>query len=282
MNTTNIYKQICSLEEKIEQKSLLLKDLRQISEDAMHWMGETCGSLHHSAEHLFLAAQKAEQELIDQDLTLLEKGALLRAKAQQLWLTKDRMNPEEAAEAIVELTHQFDALKKGNPSTLVAQKEFNELEATIEDLQFEFVYPIVAELRPEGASFAANLMAALEALDQEGPARCLERFNEAQREEIGRYLGSIASGVSAEGLSHALESYLTSLHQQVLIARFSFLGATEEAAELLNQLPEEIRTEVDQLVSQEAEALERHAEEFQQETLMASALLRSLERRLGL
>lgn len=106
-------------------------------------------------------------------------------------------------------------------------------------------------------------------------------FNEDQKKEIFRELGD-ASCVSPEGIAHAIRSYLASLHTQVEVAKAFYFGRLEDALEKLLDLPDDVRRTIDDLIwiASGEKPIDPMLAESQ--GLIASAVICSLEQRMGL
>jgi hypothetical protein len=82
--------------------------------------------------------------------------------------------------------------------------------------------------------------------------------------------------MSPEGLSHAMTNYVASLEHQAETAKAFFIGSLTEGLAKLNQLPDEIRTQIEQLVWQITGG------ENPTPDIIAAAILHSLEGRMGI
>jgi hypothetical protein len=116
---------------------------------------------------------------------------------------------------------------------------------------------------------------------REGEVGELDELNETQRKEVFRQVGN-PKGLSPEGLSHAMESYVSALRHQADVARAFYFGHLQEGVEGLTNLPEDIRTQIDQLIWEAAggEAIDPTLTESQ--NLIASAIMHSVEMRMGI
>lgn len=88
--------------------------------------------------------------------------------------------------------------------------------------------------------------------------------------------------MSPEGISYAMDQYLEALRHQVNIAKAFYLGKVAEGMQGLFELPEDVRTKIDQLIWEAAggEAIDP-TEEASREVI-SEAILYSVEERMGM
>jgi len=109
----------------------------------------------------------------------------------------------------------------------------------------------------------------------------LQDLNEIQRKEVMRQVGN-PQGISPEGLEHAIEQYIESLQSQARTAQAFFFGRLEEGFESLYELPDDVRIQIDQLIWEAAGGEAIDPTEQKSQSLIASAILHSLEQRMGM
>jgi hypothetical protein len=88
--------------------------------------------------------------------------------------------------------------------------------------------------------------------------------------------------MSPEGAVYAIEEYLTALQKQVEIAQAFFYGKIGEGVEGLLSLPEDVRLKIDQLIWDAAGGEAIDPTEEASGKLISSAILFSLEERMGM
>jgi len=88
--------------------------------------------------------------------------------------------------------------------------------------------------------------------------------------------------MSPEIISHAMKQYLVALDDQVNVAKAFFFGHLEEGLEGLWNLPEDVRLKVDQLIWEASGGSSIDPTERASQTLIAAAIMRSVEERMGL
>ena len=88
--------------------------------------------------------------------------------------------------------------------------------------------------------------------------------------------------MSPEGLAHAMESYIEALQHQVAVAESFFFGRLGEGIEGLMRLPEDIRLRIEQLIWSESGGAAIDPIEKESQSLIAAAIMRSLEERMGM
>lgn len=87
--------------------------------------------------------------------------------------------------------------------------------------------------------------------------------------------------MSPEGLAYAMDEYVKSLKHQILVAEAFFFGRIQEAMQKIQDLPEDTLARIDQLVFDvsRGESLDPTDKESRQ--IVASAIMHSLEERMG-
>lgn len=106
-------------------------------------------------------------------------------------------------------------------------------------------------------------------------------LNETQKGEVMRHIGN-PKGISEEGIDYAIGQYLASLQEQVRAAKEIFFGRLEEGLKRFLQLPEDVCSQIDQLVWDAAKGQPIDATEPASQSLIAGAILHSLEHRMGM
>lgn len=161
--------------------------------------------------------------------------------------------------------------------------EQKRLEKVSQRLHFAFVFPLQKELE-KGDKQAPTFRDAIfrmkkEALQNES-LEPFYRLSKTQQEEVLRK--SLGGKMSPEGLSHAFESYIETLQYQASVAKSFFFGRYQEGMGGLLTLPQDVRSRVDQIVWEmnRGEALD--VTEKDSQLLVAGALMRSIEERMGM
>jgi hypothetical protein len=116
---------------------------------------------------------------------------------------------------------------------------------------------------------------------REGESRGLSELNATQQGEVMRQVGDSKS-VSPEGLAHAMESYVTALQHQVEVAKAFYLGRLQQGVEGLAGLPEDIQTQIDQLIWEAAGGEPIDPMLLDAQNLIAGAVMHSVEMRMGM
>ncbi|MES2273136.1 MAG: hypothetical protein V4487_02970 [Chlamydiota bacterium] len=88
--------------------------------------------------------------------------------------------------------------------------------------------------------------------------------------------------MSPEVLAHALDDYINALQHQVRVAEAFFFGRLVEGMEGLLLLPEAERLKIDQLIWTAAGGEAIDPTEDRSSVLIAGAIMRSLEERMGI
>ena len=88
--------------------------------------------------------------------------------------------------------------------------------------------------------------------------------------------------MSPEILSHAMKKYVEALRHQVAIAEAFFFGRIAEGMEGLLSLPAEVRIKIDQLIWDAAGGLTIDPTERESQSLIAAAIMHSVEERMGM
>lgn len=88
--------------------------------------------------------------------------------------------------------------------------------------------------------------------------------------------------MSPEGLSHAMKQYVHALQHQVAVAEAFFFGRLAEGMDGLLQLPADIRLKIDQLIWDAAGGAALDPTEKESQSLIAAAIMHSVEERMGL
>jgi len=130
-------------------------------------------------------------------------------------------------------------------------------------------------------TFAEIIQDYAERTRREGKSVGLDELNATQQAEILRQLGS-PNKVSPEGLAHAMESYVSALQHQADVAKAFFLGDLERGVDGLIGLPEDIRTQIDQLIWEASGGEPIDPTLVDSHHLIASAIMHSLEMRMGM
>lgn len=88
--------------------------------------------------------------------------------------------------------------------------------------------------------------------------------------------------MSPEGLAHAMTEYVKMLEHQTETAQSFFLGHLAQGMEGLLSLPEDVRLRIDQWIWDAAGGVAIDPTEKSSQSLIAAAILRSLEERMGM
>lgn len=88
--------------------------------------------------------------------------------------------------------------------------------------------------------------------------------------------------MSPEGLSHAMKEYVQALQHQVAIAEAFFFGRLVEGMEGLVNLPEDVRLKIDQFIWDAAGGTALDPTQKESHSLIAAAIIRSVEERMGM
>ncbi len=88
--------------------------------------------------------------------------------------------------------------------------------------------------------------------------------------------------MSPEVLAHAMKEYVEALKHQVAIAEAFFFGRLVEGMEGLMDLPEDVRLKIDQLIWDAAGGAALDPTQKESQSLIAAAILRSVEERMGM
>ncbi len=88
--------------------------------------------------------------------------------------------------------------------------------------------------------------------------------------------------MSPEILAHAMKQYVDALRHQVAIAEAFFFGRLAEGMEGLLHLPEDIRLKIDQLIWDAAGGCALDPTEKESQSLIAAAIMHSVEERMGI
>jgi len=88
--------------------------------------------------------------------------------------------------------------------------------------------------------------------------------------------------MSPEGVSHSMLQYVEMLEHQIETAKAFFLGSTTKGIQELLKLPEDVRSRIDQWIWRAAEGASLDPNNKQAQELIAAAILRSLEERMGM
>lgn len=88
--------------------------------------------------------------------------------------------------------------------------------------------------------------------------------------------------MSPEGAAHAIKEYIQTLDHQARVAKAFFFGRFEQGMEGLLKLPLEVQAAVDALLLQKTGGEPLNIADEEAQILVAAALMRSLEERMGL
>lgn len=88
--------------------------------------------------------------------------------------------------------------------------------------------------------------------------------------------------MSPEVLAHAMKEYVQALKHQVAVAESFFFGRLLEGMDGLLQLPEDIRVRIDQLIWDASGGAAIDPTEKESQSLIAAAIMHSVEERMGL
>ncbi len=88
--------------------------------------------------------------------------------------------------------------------------------------------------------------------------------------------------MSPEGLSYGMKEYVRALRHQVEVAEAFFFGRLTEGMEGLLLLPEDVRLRIDQWIWDGAGGVALDPTEKGAQQLIAAAIMRVLEERMGM
>jgi hypothetical protein len=88
--------------------------------------------------------------------------------------------------------------------------------------------------------------------------------------------------MSPEGLAHAMTKYIEMLEHQTETAKSFFLGLLAQGMEGLLALPEDVQLRIDQWLWDAAGGFAIDPTEKESQKLIAAAIMRSLEERMGM
>lgn len=207
-------------------------------------------------------------------ITPLNEAKYLAKEIQKNWHSWEL---ETLAEKIIGLEDKV-ALLKGLSTQ---DKKMIEL---ANRLHFLFVHPLGVEferkrdsLMPE--SFAQSIRGLAREIADQNSLEPFKGLEESQKNEILRFVGS---GASPEGIAHAMEEYIQSLEQQMNVAEDFFFGRLGLAMEGFIKLPEDVRLKIDQIIWNTAGGNPIDPTEKESQSLIAAAIMRSLEQRMGM
>lgn len=87
--------------------------------------------------------------------------------------------------------------------------------------------------------------------------------------------------MSPEGMSHAMKEYVAALEHQIEVAKAFFFGRLQEGMKGLMELPDDVRLNIDQLIWIAAGGASIDPTEKESQSLIAAAIMRSVEERMG-
>ena len=144
----------------------------------------------------------------------------------------------------------------------------------VEKMVFAFHYPVIEELdTSEEYSFASGMQLQQYQWQPDG-------LNDVQIQEVMRQIGN-PKGISAEGVSYAIEQYMASLELQAEIARDVYFGRLQEGLDKLGLLPEDVRDQIDKLVWDAFGGEMVVFELGDAQKILAQAIADSLQMRMG-
>jgi hypothetical protein len=129
-------------------------------------------------------------------------------------------------------------------------------------------------------TFAENIYE-YAARTREGEMVGLGELNKTQQGEVMRQVGD-SKNVSPEGLAHAMESYVTALQHQVEVAKAFYLGRLQQGVEGLASLPDDVQTQIDQLIWESSGGEPIDPTLVDAQNLIAGAVMHSVEMRMGM
>jgi hypothetical protein len=88
--------------------------------------------------------------------------------------------------------------------------------------------------------------------------------------------------MSPEGLAYAMKEYVDALKHQVTVARSFFFGHLQSAMQGLLELPEDVQLRIDQLIWDASKGAAIDITEKESQSLVAAAIMRALEERMGM
>ena len=88
--------------------------------------------------------------------------------------------------------------------------------------------------------------------------------------------------ISPEGLSDAMQKYTQALQHQAAVAESFFFGRLQEGMEGLLKLPADVQLKIDQLIWDAAGGAAIDPTEKASQSLIAAAIMHSVEERMGM
>lgn len=88
--------------------------------------------------------------------------------------------------------------------------------------------------------------------------------------------------MSPEIVAHAMKEYVEALKHQVAVAEAFFFGQLVEGMNGLLKLPENVRMKIDQLIWEAAGGAAIDPTERESQSLIAAAIMHSVEERMGM
>ncbi|HEY4254855.1 MAG TPA: hypothetical protein VGM34_00730 [Chlamydiales bacterium] len=270
------WQNLAALDARIASGNLSFEELQMVSDELAPLFYSTSAKVKELAKKIFETIFELKQRLLEKDLGLVAELQQLEGKIEALHLRGGDLSPEEMAEELVALDKEFFKLQIPTASRL--RTKYKALGEGIEKLQFGFVFPVVAELEVGEMSFAGEIFRIAEQLEQSPKA--LDALTCTQKKEILNLAGN-GQGMSAEGLVHAAEGYVESLRYQAEVARAFFSGRVDEGFQALLDLPEATRIQIDEFIWEAAGEAPIDPTLPESHSLMASAVLQSMEERMG-
>jgi hypothetical protein len=278
INFPQEWQNLAALDARVAAGNLSMEELELVSEELAPLFYSTSAKVKQAAKEIFETIVELKQKLLERDLGLVAVLQALEGKVETLWLQMGSLSPEEMAEELVALDKELLALRLPSASRLRAK--YKALEGDIERLQFSFVFPVVGELEVGEQSFAGEIFRIAEQIREDHLPKALDELTVTQRKEILNLVGQSRS-VSAEGLAHAVEGYIEALRLHAKVAQHFFAGRVDEGFQALLDLPEEIRIQIDEFISEAADGAPMDPSLPESYSLMAAAVLRSMEERMG-
>jgi hypothetical protein len=272
------WQHVAALDARVASGNLSLEDLQQISDELVPLLYSTSTRVQKAAKEIFEFLAALKQGMVERDVHLVAQLQALDARVELLWLQMGDLSPEEVAEELTSLDKEF--LSLSIPSASRLREKYKSLGMEIERLQFCFVFPVVSELDDGEQTFAREMFRLAERVRNEQSPKALDELTATQKKEILQLAGQ-GQGMSAEGLSHAMEEYVEALRVQSRAAQSFFAGRVDEGFQALLDLPEEVRIQVDEQVEEAAGGSLVDPTLPEGYTLIAAAILQSMEERMG-
>ncbi|OGN64473.1 MAG: hypothetical protein A3E80_03430 [Chlamydiae bacterium RIFCSPHIGHO2_12_FULL_49_9] len=249
-----------SLEMRLELGDLTLEEIQEIE-------GQLVNEV---ATSLFGKLEEAKSRFQKKQAVLSQKVHAISQEVNQVDLEWDGSELEDLSEKIIDLTQRLFGLFQEPSESPYVQTLLQDAKRHLEDLNFRFVFPLVSELDDHslGKTFARDLK-----------ELTFQELTPSQQAEIVAHTGT--GPMTPEIYAQGIEDYLLALQAQVDVAKHFFFGRIEEGMEHLLALPEGARQRIDQLIFEKTGGEPIDPTDERSALLIAGAIMRSLEERMG-